>query len=251
MELKPVRVEVSAFPAAFHELLAGGRLYDSSCSPEARVIFVDEDGGYFLKSAPKGRLEREATMTRYFHGKGLAARVLDYVSDAQDWLLTEKIHGEDCAMPRYLEQPEKLCEVLAERLAALHSLKFADCPIQDHTRRYLAGVEENRRTRTYDESTDAAWATVEAGRHLLETNTLLHGDYCLPNVILKDWQFAGFIDLDGAGVGDRHVDLYWAIWSLQYNLGTDAYRRRFLDAYGRGRVDEERLRVVAAVEVFG
>ena len=57
-----------------------------------------------------------------------------------------------------------------------------------------------------------------------------------------------FIDVGQAGVGDRHIDLYWAIWSLQYNLGTDAYTDLFLDLYGRGKVDEELLRVVAEVE---
>ena len=58
-------------------------------------------------------------------------------------------------------------------------------------------------------------------------------------------------DLDTGGVGDRHVDLFWGAWTLRYNLGTDAYRDRFFDAYGRDRIDPERLRVVAAAEVFG
>jgi kanamycin kinase len=38
---------------------------------------------------------------------------------------------------------------------------------------------------------------------------------------------------------------------LGFNLHTNAYRGRFFDAYGRDRVDEEILRVVAAAEVFG
>ena len=80
---------------------------------------------------------------------------------------------------------------------------------------------------------------------------LTHGDYCLPNILLDDWRFAGFIDLDSGGVGDRHVDLFWGIWSLGFNLKTDRYRERFLDAYGRDKIEEERLRTVAAVEVFG
>jgi kanamycin kinase len=37
----------------------------------------------------------------------------------------------------------------------------------------------------------------------------------------------------------------------KWNLKTHKYRERFFDAYGRDRVDEELLRVVAAVEVFG
>ena len=85
----------------------------------------------------------------------------------------------------------------------------------------------------------------------LQQDVLLHGDYCLPNVILDNWQFSGFVDVDSGGVGDRHIDLFWGIWSLGFNLKTQAYRDRFLDAYGRDRVDTEMLRVVAAAEVFG
>lgn len=60
-----------------------------------------------------------------------------------------------------------------------------------------------------------------------------------PNVILDDWRFSGFVDLDCAGVGDRHVDVYWALWTLWFNLHTDAYGDRLLDAYGRDLIDME------------
>jgi len=86
---------------------------------------------------------------------------------------------------------------------------------------------------------------------VLKSDTLLHGDYCLPNIMLNNWTFTGFIDLGGAGVGDRHIDLFWGVWSLFFNLKTDAYRDRFLDAYGRDKVDFEVLRAIGAFEVFG
>ena len=69
--------------------------------------------------------------------------------------------------------------------------------------------------------------------------------------MLDNWRFSGFIDLDHGGVGDRHVDLFWGIWSLWYNLKSHRYRERFLDAYGREAVSLELLRTVAAFEVFG
>ena len=54
----------------------------------------------------------------------------------------------------------------------------------------------------------------------------------------------------GAGVGDRHVDIFWGRWTLNFNLKTDAYCNRFLDAYGRENIEPELLRTVAACEVF-
>ena len=82
----------------------------------------------------------------------------------------------------------------------------------------------------------------------LKRDTLIHGDACLPNLIMENGVFRSFIDVGQAGVGDRHIDLYWAIWSLQYNLGTDAYKDLFLDYYGRELVDDRLLQVVAEVE---
>ncbi|MCL2363198.1 MAG: aminoglycoside 3'-phosphotransferase [Defluviitaleaceae bacterium] len=261
MILKPIKIDLSTYPTDLHPSLCGGNLFDSSCSPQARVIFIDKDGGYFLKSAAKGTLAREATMLRYFHGKGLAAKVLSYTSDTQDWLLTEKVHGDDCVAAKYLEHPKRLCDTLAEQLVLLHDMDYINCPAQNHTQWILEKSAHNKRMGTYNQAdfpdsfgyatAEDAWAVVEAHGHILRNDTLLHGDYCLPNVILNDWQFSGFIDLDNAGVGDKHVDVFWATWSLFFNLHTHDYRQRFIDAYGRDKIDEDILRIVAAVEVFG
>ncbi|MDR0813317.1 MAG: aminoglycoside 3'-phosphotransferase [Oscillospiraceae bacterium] len=261
MTLTPITADLSEFPDELHEILRGARLYDSSCSQEARVIFIDRDSGYFLKSAPTGSLRKEAELTRYFHEKGLAAGVTRYVTGGRDWLLTEKLRGDDCTAAKYLERPERLCDALAERLFLLHAADCAGCPEPNRTASYLADAESNFRRGHYDldlfpdswgfETAEQAHSIVLTSGHLLQADTLLHGDYCLPNVILDDWRFSGFVDLGSGGVGDRHVDLFWGAWTLNFNLKTDKFRQRFFDAYGRGRVDEARLRVVAAVEVFG
>ena len=81
MKLTPIEPNIKSYPDELHSLLSGAKLFDSSCSPEASVIFIDKDNGYFLKSAAKGSLERESVLTKYFHGKYLAAEVLAYISD--------------------------------------------------------------------------------------------------------------------------------------------------------------------------
>jgi kanamycin kinase len=69
--------------------------------------------------------------------------------------------------------------------------------------------------------------------------------------MLSDWSLSGFIDLGCGGVGDRHIDLFWGAWTLGFNLGTDEYRDIFFDAYGRDKIDLEKLKIIAAAEVFG
>lgn len=248
-------------PAEFVRFAAGATIYDSSCSPEARVWLIDRDGGYYLKKNRAGELAREATMTDYFHKKGMGAEVLAYRTDAHDWLLTAAVAGEDCTHRTYRDDPRRLCDTIATRLRALHEVDFSDCPVTDRTGEFLRLAEENHRTGNYDPShfpdsfgyasAEEAYAVLCAGKGGLKRDVLIHGDYCLPNIMLDEWRFSGFIDLGNAGVGDRHIDLFWGAWTLWFNLKTDEYRDRFYDAYGRDRVNTELIRTVAAAEVFG
>lgn len=259
MERRLLTIDPQLFPASFQPLLTGVPVYDSSCSPTAKVWFIDRDGGYYLKRAPRNSLQKEAALTRFFHEKGLGAEVLSYESPEDDWMLTTRVPGEDCISPAYLENPKRLCDITAEALRMLHSVDPSGCPI-NRTADYLAAARSNYENKRYDinlfpdnwgyDTPEAAWNVVQERGHLLKADTLLHGDYCLPNIMLDNWKFSGFIDLDTGGLGDRHVDLFWGMWSLNFNLHTDAYRDRFLDVYGRSDIEEELFPVVAAIEVF-
>lgn len=261
MKRTPIVPDLNHFPVEFHPLLSSGQVYDSSCSPVARVYYIDKDQGYFLKTSDMGTLKKEAELTRFFHEKRLAAQVVSYLTTDRDWMLTTRVPGEDCTHADYLAQPEQLCDTTATLLRQLHELDPAGCPVPDHTAQYLALAEHNYRTGKYDASLfpdnwgyatpEEAWHRIETDGHLLRTDTLLHGDYCLPNIILNHGQFSGLIDLGNGGIGDRHVDLFWGIWTLFFNLKTNRYADRFLDAYGRWDVEPEILRLISAIEVFG
>lgn len=261
MQLRIIEPQLDMIPTEFHPLLLSQRVYDSSCSSNARVLFIDKDEGYFLKKAPKGTLKQESVMTQYFHSKQLAAEVLAYASYEQDWLLTRRLPGEDCISQKYLDDPIRLCDTLAELLRRLHDEHHDGCPVQDLTAQRLAIAQKNYRENHYDHSlfpdnwgfrsAEEAWSTIERNGKYLKTDTLLHGDYCLPNVLLDNWKFSGFIDVGGGGVGDRHFDLFWGIWTLFFNLKTNDYCQRYLDVYGRDLVSEDALRTIAAIEVFG
>jgi kanamycin kinase len=252
--------KVTDFPSEFHSLISSCDIYDSSCSREARVWFIDKDGGYYLKTSQKGSLSREAELTRYFAKKGLGANVLEYISNDKDWLLTSRVAGEDGTYKTYLDDPKRLCDTIAERLRILHETDPSDCPV-DRTAEYFVGAERNYEIGAFDASyaykgdifktPREAWKVIEQGRALLKSDTLIHGDYCLPNIMLDDWKFSGFIDLGNGGRGDRHIDIFWGAWTLEFNLKTDEYRQRFFDAYGRDKIEEEKLRLIAAAEVFG
>lgn len=225
------------------------------------MYYIEKDGGYYLKTAAKGSLGREAEITRYFGEKGLAAEVLEYLSEDRDWLLTARVPGEDCTNAMYLADPKRLCDLLASVLRELHETDHAGCPVPDRMTEYFSLVDANYRRGVFDASflpshlthlsAHEAWRLVDENRYRFKADTLLHGDYCLPNIMLDGWRFSRFVDVDHGGVGDRHVDLYWGVWTLQFNLKTHAYGARFLDAYGRDVLEPDLLDVIGAAEAFG
>ncbi|HIY58533.1 MAG TPA: aminoglycoside 3'-phosphotransferase [Candidatus Tetragenococcus pullicola] len=257
MKRVPIDNNRKDYPIELISYLEGAKLYDSSSSPEAKVQFIDKEEGYFLKIASAKSLKREVTLTNYFYKKGVGPKVLAFFKKEETgYMITQRVQGNDCTTATYLSEPERLCGLLAESLRFLHSLDSSNCPVMNHTLLFLQKVigdysEERFNKELYTtfgnfQSAQEALEEVKKNGQLLQTDTLIHGDYCLPNVILNNWKFSKFIDFDSAGVGDRHVDIYSAIWSLGFNLGTNRYSQRFCDAYGRDEIDPERLRVVAA-----
>lgn len=248
-------------PQSIGDFIKDAVIYDSSSSPEARVYFIDKEDGFYLKIADRSTLEREVTVTKYFHSIGYGAQVIDYVSEKCDFMLSRRMRGEDLTSTEYLNDPKRLARVMGEELRRLHETDFSACPIKNVTEEYLDYALGRYIDGNYDKShfpdsfgyrsPSDAISVLRDGLGELKCDALIHGDYCLPNIIFDKWRLSGFIDLGGGGVGDRHIDLFWGAWTLGFNLGTDGYRDTFFDAYGRDKIDQEKLKIIAAREVFG
>ena len=261
MDRKPVSIELSNFPDTLHHFLSGADIFDSSCSSEARVYFIDKDDGFYLKTAPAGTLKTETEMTVFFHRKGLSAEVLAYEALDQDYFLTRAVPGEDCIHPQYLDDPKRLAESMGILLRRLHEVDSSGCPVTDRTSAFIAATASNhqlgkwhpsrRPKKMRQASIDDVWALVQQFSGELKNDTLIHGDYCLPNIMLDNWKFSAFLDMGNGGVGDRHMDLFWGCWSLNFNLKDSRWCSRFLDAYGRDRIDLDILKAIGAFETFG
>ena len=246
-------------PRALVPYLAGARVYNSSCSREATVYYIEGKERFYLKRSPADTLRTEWEMTSYFYAIGLSVEPLLYLSEGgEDFLLTRAGVGEDGIDPRHLAEPRRLAEELGRALRLLHEIQPKDCPVPDRTARYLATVEEGYAIGRFDGSyamregitPDEAIALVRAAAPRLTSRVLLHGDYCLPNVLFDGFIPTAFIDLGAAGVGDRHIDLFWGAWTLNFNLGTDEFREVFYRAYGRDLVDDDLIAAIGAAECF-
>lgn len=232
--MRKVKTEIDTenLPVKIRDLCHNAAVYDSSCHSGAKVFYIDS--GYYLKINEKDTLADEARLNRIFYERGLGVEVIEYISADRDYLVIRSAKGED--LIQCLDEPEKVCKILAESLRLLHSQPIDNAGVSIRHQQYVKLSRQNH--------------TDLAVNEILIADTLIHGDACLPNIIQNNGKFYTFIDLGMAGAGDRHIDLYWAIWSLQYNFDTDKYADLFLDMYGRDDVSEEKLRVIAACEQF-
>lgn len=242
------------FPAKILRLVKGAALFDSSCGAAARVYYADN--GLYVKEGAAGSLAHEAQMAQLFHQKGLGPEVVSYVAGEKDYLVSRAAKGQD--LTHHLDKPLLLCARMAEMLRQLHSFSGDGLPESPSMALYRAGNGNENQFEKYVlmehfpiASREEAKALADAARPLLKTDVWIHGDACLPNMMMEGDRITAFIDFSTAGAGDRHIDLFWAVWSLGFNLKTEKYTRVFLDAYGADAADREMIRAVSAMEAVG
>ncbi len=116
------------------------------------------------------------------------------------YLLTTAVPGTPASAPPYIKDPHRLCSLLADAVHMFHELPSEGCPA----------------------------TPVSHPPHAV----VIHGDFCLPNIILHRSRVSGFVDLGQVTVGDPWEDYAWCLWSLEYNLKTNAYNSLLLDKLG-------------------
>jgi kanamycin kinase len=236
-----------ALPAAVAEWLGDAELSETSgCSATQTflVLRASQPRRCFLKVGAGGSLAAAAAMHGFLHGRGLAPAVLRFVSADRDCLVLAAAAGADGRA--WLSEPGRLAAAFGRAVRRLHAVPAAECPCVAPVYRPAAFSQANLdRIAPFIGVADAraAGAELAAGAGALRADAVLHGDCCLPNLVLHEWEFSGFVDLGAGGVGDRHFDLAMALWSLSFNLGSTEWGAHFIDAYGRDAVDARRLRI--------
>lgn len=254
MERIESNININEFPIELRDYLKGAKTYDSSCSNEARTIYIEGSSQLFLKSAKLNSMKREYENTNFLNLKFVAPKALEYINyEGKDYLLTERIHGEDGISGKHMENPEKLAKVFGESLRMLHSMSTDGCPNKNRTAEIIEEARNNvangggdleQLRISFNLSIEEALDEMEKLVGCEVDDVIIHGDYCLPNIIMNNFKFTGFIDLGYGGVGDRHWDIYWGVWTLKFNFGTDEYKDIFLEAYGLEHINEHRFKLL-------
>ena len=147
-----------------------------------------------------------------------------------NYLLMSRIKGKMSCSPELLENPMHLVKLLAEGLKMLWSVDISKCPLNNSIDNKLRQAEFRVRNNLCDtkdaEPTTYGAEGFESPEKLLqwlkenkldEDLVFSHGDYCLPNIIIKDNKINGFIDLGRSGIADKYQDIALCYRSLQHN----------------------------------
>ena len=171
---------------------------DVGCSDDSVIIFEDK---YILKiSKDVSRLQREMFKTDWLYGKIPSAKSVMFVEEnGKAYYLRTYLNGVSLIDERYLNDPLKLIKLIKKAVDLLRVLDKYDCPF---------------------------FSNESSG------DNFIHGDLCLPNILTRNDEIIGLIDLDSSGLGDRWFDYAWLLWSFEYNLNTDYYNEQLLNELG-------------------
>ena len=160
-----------------------------------RVYNIDDK--YILKiSTNKELLLKEKNINELLKDyKYFSKPILFCYDHNYTYYLRTIVSGKPLCSQEYLDNPKLVVSLLAEAIQIIHAIR-------------INKPNENK------------------------SDVFVHGDCCLPNILIENNEVSGFIDLGDAGYGDPWIDYSWALWSLSYNLQTDKYNQLLLDELG-------------------
>lgn len=193
------------------------------------LIFPD----YVLKIQKQSvETDNEYAMIQWLGGKIPTAQIPVYiVEDGMAYTLMTKVQGQMLCTKEYMSDARGLNRIAADGIKKLWSVDISDCPCR------MSRLDERlKMARYYVEHGLVDLNGVEAETFgpngfkdpeelliWLETNrpeedlVLTHGDYCLPNIFVKDGEISAFIDLGKMGPADRWQDIAIALRSIHHN----------------------------------
>lgn len=206
--------------------------------------------------------ENHTAMLRWLEGKVTAPRILETaVREGFRWTLMTRLPGEMACAEAWRSDPHRLVQELAKAMRSLWEVDVSGCPVEQSPAAKLMRarkiVEAGQVDMTLvDPETfgEGGFSSPAALLNWLEEHkppfspVLTHGDFCLPNVFLDNWQPSGLLDLGRSGVGDRWTDIAICWRSLRDNFGghygeavPGFHPDALFDALGIEK-DEEKLR---------
>jgi kanamycin kinase/aminoglycoside 3'-phosphotransferase-2 len=214
---------------------------------ESKVFRLESsnDDALYLKTGPRSPLRpvwEEKRRLEWLYGKLPVPALLLFAEDEGiEYLLMTEIPGKRASDYRDQADLPQIIRQLAAGLRMVHNLEIVECPFDAtlgrtiewaRQRIELGLVDENDFDERYlGRKAENLFDEVKERSPTEEDLVFTHGDFCLPNIILKDEMVRGFIDVGRAGIADRWQDIALVTRSIRFNYGTE-WVNHFFSAYG-------------------
>ena len=208
-------------------------------------------------------LLNEYIVSNLLYNYGFTTEVLDYFSSNKDYLIMEYVPKKS-ALEEF-DSIEKMATGMASALREFHNIKIPkdslspeECEIlvrDPHKYMDVALANEEGNSAFKDYIKQINYSTVKDyiidNGHLFKVcDVIVHGNFSPANVFIKDGKLDKITNFSESHYGDRHFDIYYAMYTSAYYLGIlddelllEKFNNLFLDSYGRDNIDYERLRL--------
>ncbi|MBS4537276.1 aminoglycoside 3'-phosphotransferase [Clostridium sp. D2Q-11] len=173
------------------------------------------------------------------------------IENGFQYLLTSKIQGEDALSKNIRRKPLILIKSVAQGLNKIHSIDIKKCPFDeriDYKLKLIKDLHVNNINLNIGIKRGRNKNILELYDYLIKNKinnedlVFTHGDYCFPNIIIKEGEVSGFIDVGRSGIADRYVDLSLIIRSIKINYRNNRLVDEFIEEYGLDFIDNEKLK---------
>jgi len=216
------------FSETIEKIIEGKTIIENSVGESGDKVFkienLDNNKNSYIKIESKEKLfgiKHEYQVYKFLNGK-VSVPELYYFE--YPYLITNEVKG-ICSFHVKEEERLNAMRILARALKELHSVDIKDCDIYSE-------LEWRIRNEKY----------AEGEVHLLDDDyVFVHGDSCLPNMLIHEGEFGGFVDMGAAGIGSRYEDLAYCVWSTLYNFRDRKYVDEFFREYGEEYCDRNKI----------
>lgn len=233
---------------------SGAKVFHLTCKGKPSLYLKQATIDPFLD------LEKEANVLDWLKDKLPVPQKQLYVTHGKkEYLLINEISGSNVFDMINKHNAEELIYLLAKGLKTIHEIAIADCPFLHTIDIKIKVVKDRIANNLVDESDFDAqrqgatvlelFGELIKNKPVSEELVFAHGDYCLPNIIIKDGSISGFIDLSRAGISDKYRDLALAARSIVGDFGMQ-WLEPFFAFYGISKINFEKIDYYQLLDEF-
>ena len=211
------------------KLIEGKKIIENNVGESGAKVYkienLNQNKNSYLKIEDKEAffgISHEYEVYKFLKGKIKVPEVYYY---EYPYLITNEIEG-ICSFHVKEDERLKTMRIIARAFKELHSVDIKDCNLYSE-------LEWQMKNKRYSEE--------QLYNRLDKDYVFVHGDACLPNILIHEGKFNGFVDMGAAGIGSRYEDLAYCVWSTLYNFKDKKYVDEFFMEYGEEYYDRDKI----------